>query len=634
MQNERDGILTGGGVASFRPVPTSVYAAGVAIGLAVAGLLLVRGPHLGDHEVIVAQTARQILQDGNWVIPRYLDTPFLVKSPLPAWLVAGVSIFFGKDPATGLPVTDLTARLPSMLAMILTVFVVHRLARSMYPRPIAHLAGYVAATSLGLLLFAVNATAEALLVLFCTWAFAEFWWSRQAADAGRARFHMLRFYLALGLAMLAKGPMPMPMVALPIAFWWWADRGLRLVALGGPRSIGRVVRFSAADFLPRLRRAVTDLGLWWGVPVFLLMFLPWMIAVARQEPYAWRLWEYEFLDRARGKYPGCHWGELHYYIPILFGLMLPWALSVPEALAAPFLRAHVAYRKPLVYAWCWVVIPFLWASAMSFKKSYYILPVLPGCVLLLAPVLHRFFFETVIRDRRRAVFAVAGILLVVGLIPGVGYFTLGRMYPEEWHGTIPVIGVVLCVLALGGLGLAAWSFVNARRQVSFFAVGASGFATFATAWCLMGPALGNYDDPLELVEKLRQAPVSKEADLYWASNRPDGRVLFYAGQPLKQVLDPYKLIAEHHEKASGDDLRMMVALDIIALLKGRVPVCLVMQREDFELLTSYFNPPARALFSVDRGAIGEDEDDWVVFTNEGAHAASFAETVHGADLPG
>lgn len=596
----------------------------LAVGMGCGTLLLIGGPHLGDHEVIVAQTARQIIQSGHWLVPEYLDTPFLVKSPLPAWLVAGVSMAFGSESQAGMPVSDFAARLPSFLAMVLTVFIVHRLARSMYPRGIAMMACFVAASSMGLLLFSVNATAEALLTLFCTWAFAEFWWSRQAADPGAARKHMLRFYLALGLAMLAKGPMPMPMVAVPIAFWWWAHRGMGLLAVGGPRRIARVARFSAMDFLPRLRLALTRLGLWWGVPIFLLMFVPWMIAVAGREPYAWQLWEYEFLDRARGEYPGCEWGEWHYYVPIFFGLMLPWALSVPEALAAPFLRAYAAYRKPLIFAWCWVVIPCLWASAMSFKKPYYILPVVPGCVLLLAPVLHRFFHATIIRNQRRATWAVLGILCAAALIPGIGYFALQNFYPESWHGQVALHGVILVCIAFCGLGLAAWWFVRQHRQRSFVAVSASGLLTFTAAWCLLGPDLSNIEDPIELVEKLRESGLADEAELYWASNRPDGRVVYYGGQSLRQVMDPYKLIAEHHEKISGDDMRLMVAMQIIELLRGGSPVCMVMQREDYELLTMLFQPPARKLFSIDRGDLGNDKDDWVVFTNKPADPTSRA----------
>ena len=72
------------------------------------GLFLVTaletGPGLGDHEVIVAQIARQIVESGNWLVPKYLDTPFLVKPPLSPWLVAVFSCTFPSEAATGLPV--------------------------------------------------------------------------------------------------------------------------------------------------------------------------------------------------------------------------------------------------------------------------------------------------------------------------------------------------------------------------------------------------------------------------------------------------------------------------------------------------------------------------------------------------
>lgn len=598
------------------PWPRSLLVMVAVLTVAAACFMLTGGPRLGDHEVIVAQTARQTLQSGHWLVPDYLDTPFLVKPPLSAWLVAAFSMYMPPS-AEGLPVSDVSARLPSMLATILTVFIVWRLARSIYPRHMANMAGFIAATSVGMLLFAVNATAEALLVLFCTWAFAEFWWSQQATVATRSRMHLARFYIALGLAMLAKGPMPMPMVALPIAVWWWTERGMRLLSVGGPRRIGRIAAFSVRDFLPRLRLALTSLGLWWGIPLFLLVFLPWMIGVARQEPYAWQLWNYEFLDRARGDYPGCEWGDFHYYLPILFGMMLPWCLSLPEALISPFLRFYAPYRKPLIYAWCWVIVPLIFASAMSFKKPYYILPIVPGCVLLLAPVLYRFFFVTVIASQRRAKWAVAGILAILAAIPIVGGLMLPRLYPEAWHGSVVLLGVAFSVMIFVGMSAAAIWYVQNHRQRSFIAVGATAFVCFTSAWCVMGPALGNLDTPMNLVAELHKSGVSDDAAFYWASNRPDGRVVFYGQRPLRQIIDPYKLIAQHHRRATGDEMRMMVASRICALLEGSEPVYLVMQREDFDLLMSFMKPPARKLFSIDRGDVGHCDDDWIVLTNEG-----------------
>ena len=50
-----------------------------------------------------------MLSSGDWLIPHYLDTPFLVKPPLAAWLVATVSRVPPKDHALAMPVTDFRA---------------------------------------------------------------------------------------------------------------------------------------------------------------------------------------------------------------------------------------------------------------------------------------------------------------------------------------------------------------------------------------------------------------------------------------------------------------------------------------------------------------------------------------------
>lgn len=585
--------------------------------LALGALLLTEGPHLADHEVIVAQTARQIVDSGHWVVPEYLDTPFLVKPPLPAWTVAILSEFFPQDSMTGHAVTDVTARLPSFMATAITVMFVWRLGRTMFGRRVADIAALVSATCVGMLLFSVNATAEALLTVFCTWAFAEFWWSQTSADTRRRRAHLLRFYVALGAAMLAKGPMPFAMVCLPIAFWWWSERSLRLISAGGISSAGRAAVVGLKGALPRFVLAIRRLGLWWGIPLFLLVFVPWMVFVAMKEPYAWRLWDYEFLDRARGDYPGCKWGKLHYYFPILFGMLLPWCLSLPEALAAPFMKAFSRHRRPLIFLWCWVVIPFLFSSLMSFKKPYYILPVVPGCALLLAVVLERLFFKTAIVHSGRVWATVAVILGIIATIPIVGWFLLPRMYPEEWHGATPMQGVIICLMMLISLGLAAMWFVHGNRRRSLICIGMTSTLVFAATWCVMGPQLSNIDDPLALVRELRKSSITDDAPLYWASNRPDGRVAFYGGRELRQVIDPYRLIAEHRDRADGDDLRMVVGSRICDLLAGSQPVYLVMQREDYQLLKTFMRPKARVLFSLDRGDIGHDDEDWLVITNEG-----------------
>ncbi len=590
--------------------------------LVLAVVSLFSGPALGDHEVIVAQIARQIVESGDWLVLRYLDTPFLVKPPLAPWLVAGLSKVLPPDPMTGHTVSAISSRVPSMIATFGTILLVHALGRSMYGRRIGAISAFVFATSFGALLYAFNATAEAVLTFFCTWAFAEFWWANATMIRNRRRWHLFRFYVALGLSMLAKGPMPLAIVCVPIAVWWWCHRAGNVAVHGGIRGIGRGVNRLVRDLWPRLRQALGSLGLWWGIPLFLLLFLPWMWMVGRRESHFWELWEYEYLDRFEGRYPGSREGNSFYYIPIALGFALPWALSVPHAIIAPALREFRPLRKPLSYAWYWVVVSVVVMSAMSFKKPYYILPATPALALLLAPVLDRLFVTGRIRVRMARVAAWTAVgIFAIGAV--VCWILGGRMYPEEWTPFVRFASMA------GGAGFClafAWAaklFVANQRPRSLAVVGYTGLIGFTLAWHWIGPAAANIESPTKIVKGLADAGVPNDAEFYWAANRPDGRVLFYGDRTIRQVVDPYKLIVEKREHVTDTaELREMVGNEICSILAKPTPVYIVLEREDFITLVKLLKADATELFYVDRGKVGPDKDDWVVSTN----AAGIAKT--------
>src|SRR3954452_12000398 len=62
-----------------------------------------------------AEAARQMLDSGDWVVPRFLDKVRTAKPPLTNWCQAIAMSVFG--------VSALAARLPSVVAMTLTLIV-------------------------------------------------------------------------------------------------------------------------------------------------------------------------------------------------------------------------------------------------------------------------------------------------------------------------------------------------------------------------------------------------------------------------------------------------------------------------------------------------------------------------------
>lgn len=579
--------------------------------------LLHRGPALSTHEVLVAQTARQTLETGEWTVLQYLDASFLVKPPLAPWLAAVSGMLYPEDAVTGQRVTTAAARLPSLAATLLTAWIVFALGRSMFGPSIAGCAAFVFATLVGVLLFALNATAEALLTLFCTWCFAEFWWA-QSATGRRRILHQIRFYCAFGLAMLAKGPMPLAVVAVPIAAWWWLDRPTRHIATCGPKGLFGAIRLALMEIFPRLRMAVTKLGIIWGLPLAALIFMPWMFAVARHVPWFWQLWNHEYLDRFQNDNLWVRNGGFIYYLPVLLGYTVPWLLSLPEALASPFLAKYRKHRRPLTYAWYWAVGTIVVLTCMTFKQGYYLLTALPGIALLLGPVLHDLFFATSPSPRARLVRVIYYAILIATLIAvTITWFAMRHIFAEEWTPAAAWGAAFLAIFILTGVALAGWEFLAGRPRRCFVIVGMSAFCVFGITWCVLGPRLDDVADSMALAEQLEKSEIGRDENVYWAGNQPDGRVVFYANRPIRQVVDPFELRAKN-AGADKTDLQLMVGRRISHLLAEDEPVFFVITREQFDMLMLVLRPTAFVWFDIDRGRTGPDDEDWLVVSNQPA----------------
>ena len=145
----------------------------LAAGVLILLCLAVYGPGLASIPVIdrdearFAQASRQMLESGDWVIPRVQDRPRLNKPPLIYWLQASSAWAC----TAGDPSRDAIwmYRLPSALAALGSVLLTWRLTRSISRATTAFLAASCLALSPLVAFDAHQARADQLL-LFCTTA--------------------------------------------------------------------------------------------------------------------------------------------------------------------------------------------------------------------------------------------------------------------------------------------------------------------------------------------------------------------------------------------------------------------------------------------------------------------------------
>jgi 4-amino-4-deoxy-L-arabinose transferase-like glycosyltransferase len=354
-------------------VPTLITLAGL-----TSALLAHRS--LDGHEVLVAQTAREMLRSGDGVVPRFAGEVRLQKPPLAYWLSAGSMAVTGASTAA-------SSRLPSAIAALAMTLLVSVLVKANIGRHAALFAGVIQATSWWAFEYGQSATVEMTLVSLVSATLvvgSAGLWAPEWQGGGR----VLMFWGLAALVVLAKGPVGLAFVAMTLALGRiWC----------GPALTGRLFR-----------------SRWHGVGLLLFVasVSAWPIAVARENLDAWRIWWEQSVGRyvARWGPPTRPWYYYTYQVPLL---TLPWGWLAWAKLRS---STDVGTRAEQLRRWCWVWLGsgLLFLSFSQGKRDHYALPILPAVSVLAGMAVA----DAVVRDAgrtRRYFWAVSASSLAVAV---------------------------------------------------------------------------------------------------------------------------------------------------------------------------------------------------------------------------
>jgi 4-amino-4-deoxy-L-arabinose transferase-like glycosyltransferase len=336
--------------------------------------------HLGDrelassHEARAGQNAQAILNSGQWDLPRLFDGRVeMQKPPLYYWLVAALGWLNGGV------VNAWCVRLPAALSALGCVLLLFFWGRRR-GRP---LAGFLAALMLATCLHftALARTGRIDMVLTFTVALAL------VGFFEGARRWLLLAYVAVAAGVMLKGPIGL---LLPAMVW------------------------VASRLSPRM--AIRGLGLWWGLPLVVLLTLPWFLWANYQtdgEFFRVFFWHHN-IDRGLGTEDKLRAYPFWYYGPQLLLDMLPWSLLLPLAMWR--LRGDRDARFGAVWLLAIVVV----LSCLRFKRADYLLPAFPGGAWMFACVCERWYLAR--PSRRLAVYFAATVAVTVA--GWLGYLTV------------------------------------------------------------------------------------------------------------------------------------------------------------------------------------------------------------------
>ncbi|MGE4188854.1 MAG: ArnT family glycosyltransferase [Thermoanaerobaculia bacterium] len=370
-----------------------------------------------------ASIARSMAESGDWLIPQLNGIPFLDKPFLFFAAEAGAMRLFGAS--------ELSARLPSLLAGGALVALLAWWARRQWGETPAILAAGATATSLLVLVFSRAATFDALLTLCTTVALLAFHEAIESPPGqpgeapsvfwrGRSGWLLLAWG-AMAAGTLTKGPVAL-LLPLGVASLYgaWRRRFRTIWSLSG---------------------VVAGLGLLCGWLALVEQRMPGFLRYALVEE-SWRRVTTDQFQRT---------GPIWYFLPILLAGAFPWVI-------APWVRPGWLFRRRReapgaeIFLAIWLLMPLLLLSLSQSKRPQYMLPLVPAIALLAARSLSD------PGSRRRAVRIAGTVLCAVGIALLAARSSLaaqlGRkqgIATTDLHRFALLFGIVLLLAGIGGL---------------------------------------------------------------------------------------------------------------------------------------------------------------------------------------
>ena len=406
-----------------------------------------------------AEVAREMLASGDWITPHFNNFSYLDKPPVFFWAVASSFKVGG--------LSEASARFPSALAALLTVFLAWLLARRMFEKSTALYAGIVLATSPLVVVFARDVIFDMTLTLFVAGAMACYW--LREADREHQKLLDALFFAAMGLATLTKGPVGFLLPLLSIS----AYQALQ----------GKFARLK-------------DLNWLLGLAAFFTITLPWFIAVSVRHPDfpGYAFWQESLQRFATGHSHRA--GPIYYYLLIYLAGFLPWSFFLLYAAVHRVRRwreLRQEQQAPVLFLLSWVGVIFVFFTISQSKLPGYFLPAMVPLSILMAKVWTGPEPE---QDRRTPDWVTGGFATLIALgiiiaaVPHFQHFLfprgrLERKMPRDvlalLRPTLLYTGVIMAALGIIGRNLCARAKTKSPTVI-MFAVVACCFPVMLVRW--------------------------------------------------------------------------------------------------------------------------------------------------------
>jgi 4-amino-4-deoxy-L-arabinose transferase-like glycosyltransferase len=355
-------------------------------------------------------TAREMIQEGNWIFTTINDMPRYQKPPLPTWLTALSGMVFGLESLFAL-------RLPAAILGTLGVLMTFKIALQITQnKTFAFFAGLIAVTSFHIILSGRDGQWDIFTHGFMLVAIVYI--IKLFSESKKYYLNAALAGLFIGFSFLSKGPVSIYAMLLPF-----------LIAYGV------VFKFKNLKWLS----------------------IVLMLLVAGIVSASWSLYVFYFDTQAvkeitsleAGRWLNYNVRPFYYYWSFVVQSGL-WTIPAFVSLLYPYLKDKVADKKAYQFSLLWTLAAVVLLSLIPEKKSRYLLPVLFPLAINTAFYMEYLFrkFKSLKAKETWPVYLHFGIIALIGLaFPVLGFIYFG----ESLEGNF--LWYLLSAIALFGLGV-------------------------------------------------------------------------------------------------------------------------------------------------------------------------------------
>jgi 4-amino-4-deoxy-L-arabinose transferase-like glycosyltransferase len=455
--------------------------------LATLGMRPLFNPDEGRY----AEIPREMLAGGDWIIPHLDGLAYIEKPPLQYWATALSLAVFGNN--------EFAARLYAALCALGTLALAYLMGTRVWGEDAGWRAAAVLCAMLMFLALGQLLTLDMSLTFYMTLSLAGFLLAQ--GDTAHARRWMLLAWIGAALGVMTKG----------------------LVAAAIPAAVLVLYSLCCRDFSPWRK-----LHLKWGLPLFLIVTIPWhWLAAVRLSDFLQFFFVHEHF--ARYLTPIADRQEPWWFFGWVFlAGTVPWTLPTLRVLVGGWRERAASPGKfnARFFLWLWVIFIGVFFSLSDSKLMPYILPAMPPVALLITalPV------STLKRD-----FLITALVTVsVGAALLVATFYWSDLIPASGRAQYFLqlakpLRQIAAVLLMSGVFVAVQRRREATRDSVFLGVG------WALAWLLLIRAAAILA-PIYSGVGLAAALQSAEPDVPLYSVRTYDQTLpFYLGRTVTPV---------------------------------------------------------------------------------------------------